>query len=73
MIYMLILINPANPVKLRSDAIKHTGEWDRFSNVLNAAHPGRATLDTHTKTSVRDAAVTPQVEVPLKGFFGKVV
>lgn len=73
MIYMLILKNPANPVKLRSDAIEHTREGDCFSNVLDAAHPRRAPLDSHAKTSVRYAAVAPQVEVPLEGLFWKLV
>ena len=41
--------------------------------MLDAAHPRGAALDSHPKTSVRDAAVAAQVEVPLKSFFGKLV
>src|SRR6185369_3414100 len=69
-----------NPIKiflcssvLRLDAIDHTRKRNGLSNVLDAAHPRRATLDSHSKTTVRNAAVTSQVEIPLKRFLRKLV
>src|SRR5215213_1243041 len=39
--------------------------------MLDAAHPGGASLDPHSKTTMRDAAVATQIEVPLKRLLRK--
>jgi hypothetical protein len=41
--------------------------------MLDAAHPGRAALNSHPKPAVRHAAVTPQVEVPFKRLLRELV
>src|SRR5215207_1810907 len=41
--------------------------------MLDSAHPCGASLDPHSKASVRNTAVAAQVEVPLKRFLGKLV
>src|SRR5205814_3249464 len=42
---------------------------NRFPDVLDAAHPGRAALNAHAEPAVRHAAVTTQIEIPLESIF----
>src|SRR5688500_20232651 len=41
--------------------------------MLNATHPGRTALYSHSKTGVRNAAIAPQVEIPLKCLWWQLV
>jgi hypothetical protein len=52
--------------QLRSEPVKHARKWNRFSDVIDAAHPGGTTFYAHPKTGVRNAAVAAQVEIPLE-------
>src|SRR5205809_7936587 len=63
----------ANYPALRIHAVNHTREGDDFANVFGAANPGDGAFEAQSKTRVRNAAVAPQVEVPLESFFGQVV
>src|SRR3954468_20519772 len=61
-------LNRANNSFLRLQPIQHPRKWDRFSYVLDAAHPGRAAFDSHAKAGVRDAAEPAKVEIPFERF-----
>src|SRR5438105_9132272 len=49
--------------------VKHSRERDSFANMLQAANPRHHPLDSHTETSVRNAAILAQVQIPLEGRF----
>src|SRR6266545_427260 len=51
---------------LRTQSVKHAREWNRLSNMLDAAHPRRATLDAHSESGMRNTTVAAQVEIPLE-------
>src|SRR2546423_9125001 len=44
-------------------------ERNCLSYVFQAANPGHSTLDSHAKSTVWHAAILPQIEIPLEGFF----
>ena len=52
--------------RLRPNPIKHAREWNRFPDVLDAAHPRGAAFNAHAESCVRHAAVAAQVEIPLE-------
>src|SRR5438876_1821902 len=58
---------------LRVYPVNHAREGNHLANVLGAANPRDSTLQPQTEAGMRHATVAPQVEVPLKGFFRKVV
>ena len=58
---------------LRVNAVQGAGEGDSLSYVIQAANPGNGALDAQAKTAMWHAAVAAQVQVPLEGFFGKVM
>src|SRR5438874_5841312 len=53
-------------LKLRADAIQHPRERDRLANVFDATHPGRASLYSHPKSTMRHTAVATQIQIPIK-------
>jgi hypothetical protein len=53
--------------------VEGASEGDGFTNVVQAADPGYGALDAHAEAAVGNAAVTPEVQVPLEGFLGKLV
>jgi len=73
MIFHDLHVNPGNPVNhvktdLGPNTIEHPGKRYRLSNMLDAAHPRGASFNTHAESGVRDAAITAQVQIPLKCF-----
>src|SRR6266478_9366711 len=63
----------ANYPALRIHAINHAREGDDLANVFGAANPGDGALEAQAETGMRHAAVAPQIEIPLEGFFGQIV
>src|SRR5207245_10916685 len=63
----------ANYPALRIHAINHAREGDDLANVFGAANPGDRPLEAQAEAGMRNAAVAPQVEIPLEGFFGQIV
>src|SRR5208282_3632307 len=64
------LCDPETPEgRLRIDAIQHPWKGDDLANVLRSANPCHRALEAQSKARVRNAAVAPQVQIPLKGFF----
>src|SRR5262249_34369934 len=51
---------------LRIHAVNHAREGDDFANVFGAANPGDGAFEAKPEAGVRHAAVTPQIEIPLK-------
>src|ERR1700691_6036307 len=41
---------------------------NRLAHVVQAADPGDYALDAHAETGVGNAAISPQIEIPLEGF-----
>src|ERR1700683_853689 len=58
---------------LRIDAIEHPREGNHLADVLRSANPGHGTFQPEPKPRVGHAAVTAQVEIPLKCFLRQVV
>src|SRR5947199_10086387 len=58
---------------LRVYPVDHAREGNHLANVVGAANPRDSTLQPQTEAGMRHATVAPQVEVPRKGFFRKVV
>src|SRR5271167_3522847 len=52
---------------LRIDAIEHAWKGDDLADVLGSANPRDGALEPQTEAGVRNAAVAPEIEVPLKG------
>src|SRR5947199_706018 len=63
----------ANYPALRIHAVNHAREGDDLANVFGAANPGDGTFEAQSETGVRNAAVAPQVEIPLECVFGQAV
>ena len=54
---------------LRIYPVNHAREGDDLANVLGAANPGHGALKPQAKTSMRDAAITAEIQIPLKRLF----
>src|SRR5580658_1501618 len=57
--------------RLRIDAIQHPWKGDDLANVLRSANPRHRAFKAQSKARVRNAAVAPQVQIPLERFFGQ--
>ena len=55
---------------LRIHAVNHAREGDDLADVLGTADPCDGTLEAQSKTGMRHAAITTQVEIPLEGLLG---
>src|ERR1700685_597405 len=55
----------------RIDAIEHAREGDDFANVLGSANPCDGALQAQAEAGMGHAAVSAQVQVPLKRLFGQ--
>jgi len=53
---------------LRVNPVQSTRERNRLPHVIQPANPRHSPFDSHAKASVRNTAVTPQIEIPLEGF-----
>src|ERR1700722_8114885 len=53
--------------------MQHARKWNCFADVLEATDPGDGSFDAHAEAGVGDASVLAQIEIPLEGFFGKIV
>src|SRR5262249_49134580 len=58
---------------LRGDALHHAGVGDGLADVVEPAHPGHGALHAQAEAGVGDAAVLPQVQVPLERVAGELV
>src|ERR1700690_4470266 len=58
---------------LRIDAVKHPWEGYHFADVLRSANPGDGAFQAQAEACMRNAAVPPQVEIPLELLLGQVV
>src|SRR6266511_363479 len=61
------------PEASRINPVERAGKGDRFPDVIQLANPGDDSLDAHTEPGMRHGAVFAQIEVPLKGLWGKLV
>src|SRR5262245_36858245 len=55
------------------DPVEHPRIGDRLAQVLEPTDPADDALDAHAEAAVRDAAVAPEIEVPLEGFLRQLV
>ena len=46
--------------------VKHSREWNRFSDMFDATHPCGTALNAHAEACVRYASIPAQVEIPLE-------
>src|SRR5271155_4046446 len=58
---------------LRINSIEHPWEGDDLANVLRSAYPRDGAFQTQAEAGMRHAAVTPQIQIPLKRFLGQIV
>src|SRR5690606_30186004 len=59
---------PASSEASGPDAIERSREGDRLPHVVQSADPADGPLHAEAEARVRDAAVTPQIEVPAEHF-----
>src|SRR5213592_299755 len=63
----------ANYPALRIHAVNHAREGNDLANVFGTANPGDSALEAQSEAGMRNAAVAPQVKIPLESLFGQFV
>src|SRR5260370_577735 len=58
---------------LRINAGQRARKWNGLSHVLQTTYPRNRALNTHTKPTVRNAAVFAQIQIPLERVFRQAV
>ena len=58
---------------LRINSIQHPREGNHLANVLRSTNPRHGAFQAQAEACVRHAAIAPQIQIPLKGFFRQIV